>query len=342
MSSLRMHNSQAAKSRKLLLPYDPIPWLMEQESLAAVRARRLLGLAREGDEEAVRAFEARLRREQHRDGSFDGSPMKTAGVLNLLSDLRSKESKRLIGRGVSYLASVFESQPGYERARKAKPGSLRTPCDLCGFFGPYEDRNRPDVLAHGAREMNFYREHEPLLGPKSPVRWVRTSTLDRSGPGSCYAWGLIPLCYTVEAVCRAGHGEDERVRPAINVLLAAQRESGGWCRSLGGHPSCTVHAIRVLGSHPRLRRSRSGERAVGFIRKAREWWDNGSIRFGVIQAVAAFDLPLARAVIREELASIVSLQRKNGTFGGPCKVERVAAVLMATRALGPAGHPRHG
>ncbi len=334
MSSPRTGASAARKANEVVLRYGPMPWLMEQEGLAAVRARRLLGLAREGDAEVVGALELELFKEQHRDGSFDGSPMKTAGVMNLLDDLRAPQCERLIGRGVSYLMSVLESQAGYERARKVRPGSLRTPCDLCGFFGPYDDRNRPDVLARGAREMNFYRRYEPLLGPRSSVRGVRRSSLDRPGPSSCYTWGLIPLCYTVEALCRAGYAKDERVRPAINALLGAQRESGGWCRELGGHPSCSVHAIRVLGSHPRLRRSRYGERAIDLIWKARQWWEKGSMRFGVIQAVAAFDLPSARTAIREGLAGVMARQRKNGTFGGPCKVERVAAVLVAARAVG--------
>jgi hypothetical protein len=326
--------ASGTKSRKEgLLPYDPIPWLMEQEGLAALRARRVLGLSREGDEKVVSALGDELRKEQLRDGSFEQSPINTAGVLNLASDLGIPGPEKLVASGASYLVSVLASQPGYERARSVRPGSLGTACDLCGFFGPYEDRNRPERLAHGAREMNFYREHEPLLGPKSPVRRVRTSTLDRPGPGSCYAWGLIPLSYTIEALCRAGYARDERVRPAINALLGAQRESGGWCRSLGGHPSCSVHALRALGSHPRLKRSRHGEGAVEFIRGTRQWWEKGSARFGVLQALAAFDLPVARETISEEIPGIVSLQRRNGTFGGACRVERVAAVLLATRAL---------
>ena len=42
------------------------------------------------------------------------------------------------------------------------------------------------------------------------VRAVRKSTLDRVGPGSCYAWGLIPPCSAIEAVCRASHADDDR------------------------------------------------------------------------------------------------------------------------------------
>ena len=112
--------------------------------------------------------------------------------------------------------------------------------------------------------------------------------------------------------------------------LGAQRESGGWCRNLGGHPNCTIHVLRALGSHPELRQSACAERALGFMRRG---W-KGQRRFAVMQAVAAFDLPDARELIGEALSFLVPRQRKNGTFGDPCRVERVAAVLAGMRALG--------
>jgi len=320
---------------------------MVQQGLPAVRGRRLLGLHREGDAEAVCALERALARDQLAKGSFEGSPMKTAGVLNLLDDLQASRSGELIAAAVSYLLSVLESQPGYEGATDVRPCSLQTPCDLCGFFGPYEDRNQPEALARGAREMNFYRQYEPLLGPKSPVRGTRRSSRDRPGPGSCYAWGLIPLAYTMEALCRAGHAHDERLRPAINAFLGAQRESGGWCRNLAGSPSCTIHAIRALGSHPDLRQSEGAERALGFMRaaqrgaldgKAMRWW-RGSNLFAAIQAIAAFDSPIAHEIIRDEWEALAARQRKNGTFGGPCRIERVVAVLVAAEAVSTAYRP---
>jgi hypothetical protein len=325
-----------------MLKQDPIPWLMAQDGAAAVRARRLLGLDRDGDASAVRATEERLDWEQFSDGSFEQSPMATAGVLVLLADLRAGESDELIDAASSYLLSVLESQPGYERARGVAPASLTEPCDLSGFFGPYEHRGRPDVMAFGAREMNFYRQYEPLLGPKSEVRTVRRSSLDRAGPSSCYAWGLIPLCYTIEALGRAGRERDARLRPATNALLGAQRvEDGGWCRSLGGgHPSCTLPAVRALGAHPHLRASQEGERALEFMADSyagkmgggmKRCW-SGSKLFAALQALAPFDHPAARTTIREGLAALAPRQQKNGSFGGPARVERVAAVLAAQRA----------
>lgn len=316
---------------------------MAQESLPAVRARRLLGLRRQEDEEAIRMLQIELARDQLGDGSFEQSPMKTAGVLNLLDDLKTTTSETLIAPAVSYLISVLERQPTYEQARELTPGSLRTPCDLCGLFGPYEEHNRPEVLARGAREMNFYREYEPLLGPKSPIRRVRRSSLDRARPSSCYAWGLVPLCYTIEALSRAEHAYDERLRPAINVLLGAQRQSGGWCRNLAGHPDCTIHAIRALGAHPDLRHSAHADKALKFLHSTQRgslghlarWW-RGSKVFAAIQAIVAFDLPIAREIICDTLTTLVAHQRKNGTFGGPCRIERVTAVLVAMKALGPA------
>ena len=317
-----------------LLPYDPVPWLMAQPGLPAVRARRMLGLRRDGDEKTITSLLRRLSKAQLPNGSFEESPMKTAGVLNLLDDLRATESKSLIARGASYLLSVLESQPGYERARKVKPGSLRTPCDLCGFFGPYEDRTLPEVLALGVREMNYYREYEPLLGPQSPVRDTRTA----SG-GSCFAWGLIPLAYIIEALCRAGHADDARLRPAINALLGAQREGGGWCRSLGSG-GCTIHAIRALGAHPKLRRSKYADRALSHLQTTPDGpplgpqvrW-GGSHSFAVLQAVAGLDLRTARQMVEDALESAAQRQRKHGTFGDPHRVERVAAVLVAVRAI---------
>lgn len=319
-----------------MLPHDPTPWLMAQEGLGALRVRRMLALEREGDEPAARALVNELSIAESREGLFADSPMKTAGLLNLLDDLCAGGTEGLVSAGASYLVGVLESQPGYERARGVAPGSLRTPCDLAGFFGPYADRGRPEALARGAQEMNSYRQYEPLLGPKTPVRMARTSSLDRAGPASCYSWGLIPLCYTLEALCRAGYARDERLRPAINALLGAQRESGGWCRNLGGHPGCTPHALRALGAHPDLRYSPQAERALRFVYTTaglRAGWRGASL-FAMLQAVAAFDLPLAGEILRDALAALEGRQRKDGTFGGPCEVERVAAVLVAVRAIG--------
>ena len=323
-----------------MLTYDPVPWLMAQTELPAVRARRLLGLHFVRDEEVVGTVERKLAKEQLPDGSFERSPMKTAGVLNLLDDLRATGSQALISAGVSYLISVLESQPGYERATSLRPGSLRSPMDLCGFFGPEQDRWKPEVLARNAREMNFYRTYEPLLGPKSPVRGERRGSFDRPGPGSCYTWGLVPLTYTIEAICRAGHANDARLRPAIAALLGAQRENGGWCGCGVGAPSCTLHAIRALGAHPELGRSEYAKRGFEILhvsesppKQSEVGQRIGTGHYALLQASAAFDMPIAREISRDGLAMIVPRQQKNGTFGTPCRVERVAAALHAERAL---------
>ena len=316
-----------------MLPYDPVPWLMAQEGLSALRARRRLGLERAGDDLAVAEVEVVLSGEQGSDGSFADSPMRTAGVLDELSDLRGRLSEGIIDPGASFLFSVLAAQSGYARAQEVAPGSLTDPCDLCGFFGPYEARADADVIARGAREMNHYREFEPLLGPSSPVRSVRRSSYDRVGPTSCYTWGLIPLCYTIEALCRAGYSDDPRLEPAVDALLGAQRESGGWCRNLGGHPTCSLHAVRAVGVHPRLRLSMHAERALRFMRAAQGSW-RGNYLFAAAQAVARFDQPMAGETIREAFYSIAGRQRRDGAFGGAHAVEKVAAALVAMRALG--------
>ena len=208
---------------KLPFTYDPIPWLMTQNGLAAVRARRLLSLHRENDDEIVRSVELQLSKAQLPDGSFEHSIIKTVGVLNLLDDLKPFNSKTLIEKASFYLLSVLEAQPGYERAKRVTPSSLRTSCDLCGFFGPYEDRNRPELLALGAREMNFFREFEPLLGPKSVVRSSRRSNFDHLGASSCYSWGLIPLSYAIEAAlpCRSCRKSEAKASGQCDVGRSA-------------------------------------------------------------------------------------------------------------------------
>jgi len=323
-----------------MLKSDPTPWLLAQEGLAAVRARRLLGLERAGDAGAVRAVVRKHERSQHADGSFGGSVLRTAGVLSLLDDLRAGTAG-VVERGADYLLGVLEAQPGYGRAKRLRPGALTTPHDLCGFFGPYSARDDAEVVKRGAQEMNAYREFEPLLGPKSPVRWERRGSFDRVGPGSCYSWGLIPLCYVVEALCRAGRSGDARLKPAVNVVLGAQRESGGWCRNLGGGTPCSIHGLRAIGAHPRLRTGPSAGRALAHMRSTQQarrggaanWW-RGTGVFAAIQAAAAFDLLAAQAIIRDGIATVAPRQRRNGSFGAPCAVERVAAVLRGVKALG--------
>lgn len=310
-----------------MLQHDPVPWLMQQEGLPAVRARRSLCLERNGDPDIVEGIVRELADQQAEDGSFGNSLMKTAGVLNLLADLRPKQSRHAVEFGVDYLLARLQAQPGYERAKTVRPGSLQTPCDLCGFFGPYDDRNLRQVMADGAREMNFYREYEPLLGPKSPVRAVRRSSLDRAGPKSCYAWGLIPLAYAIQAVCRSGHSGEARLAPAVNALLGAQRASGGWCRNLGGSPFCSVHAVRALSAHEQLHSSEYAERALLMLRRSRGY---RSV-FGMIHVVSGFDSRTSRESLGQLLATVAERQQTDGSFGTPCAVERVAAVLAGVR-----------
>jgi hypothetical protein len=287
----------------------------------------------------------RLGTEQSPDGSYGQSPMRTAGVLNLVTDLQAQRAEPLVADAAAYLLGVLVSQPGYARASAIEPGSLRTPCDLGGFFGPYGDRGQPDSMAQGAREMNALREFDPLLGPQSEVRSVRRSSLDRAGPGSCYAWGLVPLSYVIRALCRAGYAHDARLQPALQALLGVQREGGGWCRNLGGHPHCTLYALYALCAHRDLRRSQSAERLMARIRDAKRgdtsrgnaqglaaWWQGTSL-YAALQATADLDVPVARQLVRDSLDSIIPGQRKDGTFGGPCAVERVASVLWALASL---------
>lgn len=312
-----------------MLSYNPVPWLMAQEGLPAVRARRCLGLEREGDAAFVRDLMVGLEGEQRANGSLADSPMRTAGTLIMLADLRTEGRETLVEGGATYLFSVLAAQPGYGRVESVLPGSLTTPCDLGGFFGPYEDRNDPQVRAFGAREMNHYREFEPLLGPKSPVRETPRSSRDRAGPSSCYAWGLIPLSYVVEALCRVGYAEDGRLQPALRVLLGVQRESGGWCRNLGGHIGCSPHPMRALSAHSTLRQSPSTGRALRFLHA--NWQARDP--YAILRVAAAYDLPAAREVAREVLAHVAPQQRKNGTFGTPHRIERVAAVLAGLALL---------
>lgn len=102
-----------------MLTYDPIPWLMAQEGLSAVRARRLLNLGKREDEEVVAALRLQLPWEQQADGSLELSTMKTAGVLNLLDDLKAAGCEELIAAAEEYRPAnaswrEFYNQLGHE------------------------------------------------------------------------------------------------------------------------------------------------------------------------------------------------------------------------------------
>ena len=116
-----------------MLQYDPTPWFISQEGLTAVRGRRILGLKHPGDELAIQTFVGRYADSQCDDGSFEHSPLKTAGTLNCLDDLYTINANAIIAAGAAYLFSVLQSQPGYKLTHDVVPGSLTTPCDLCGF-----------------------------------------------------------------------------------------------------------------------------------------------------------------------------------------------------------------
>ena len=60
----------------------------------------------------------------------------------------------------------------------------------------------------------------------------------------------------------------------------------------------------------------------------------GRMPFAVIQILAGLDSPVAREIVREGLECLATKQQRNGTFGSPCAVERVAAVLCGVKALG--------
>ena len=76
---------------------------MAQEGLGALRVRRMLALEREGDEPAARALVNELSIAESREGLFADSPMKTAGLLNLLDDLCAGGTEALVAAGASYL-----------------------------------------------------------------------------------------------------------------------------------------------------------------------------------------------------------------------------------------------
>jgi hypothetical protein len=64
------------------------------------------------------------------------------------------------------------------------------------------------------------------------------------------------------------------------------------------------------------------------------WW-RGANLFAALQVTPAFELPVATEIQSEILTALALRQCKNGTFGTPHRVERVAAVLLAMRSCVP-------
>jgi hypothetical protein len=290
-----------------------------------------------GDQDAAVALAERLTLDQRSDGSVGGSPLRTAGTVLCLVDLDVPAGA--VEEAAGFLLDLLEAQPGYARAVSVAPGELTQPCDLCGFFETYACRTDPAARRVGSAEMNALREIDPLIGPRAPVKAAATSARARVGPGSCYSWGLIPLAYITEALCRSGHADDPRLTPALNVLLGAQRRSGGWCRNPGGHPKCTLYAVRALAAHPDLRTGPQAEAALRCVAR----FPIRTFRFAYLDALARFEHPAAHSAMQHILSAVTRQQRPDGSFSGPCRVERAAAALLASRALGlpapPEGNP---
>ena len=70
--------------------------------------------------------------------------------------------------------------------------------------------------------------------------------------------------------------------------------------------------------------------------RAARWW-RGSNLFAAIRAVAGFDSPIARDIIRDTLDVVSTNRRRNGTFGCSCQIERAVAVLLADNAVNAVG-----
>lgn len=314
-----------------MLCYNPVPWLVQRDDRPALLARRRLDLFRQDDASAARAWCQEMIGEQCEDGSWCGSLLATAGAVKRLCELRVPQGQPAQRRGCAYLIDQLLHQPG---GATRSMGRLTTPCDLGGFFGPYDQRGDPQRIAQGAVEMNHYRVFEPLRGPQQPVRHMARSSRDRPGPSSCYAWGLIPLCYTLEALALAGLALDPRLRPAWSALLASQRQSGGWCRNLGGHPNCSLHALGAISAHPSLYQGETAQRLVAFMTRSRgretSWW-RGTHLFAVLEVFARLDMLVAQALANAILVDLAPRQRRDGSFGGPHAVERVAVAIAAQR-----------
>ena len=62
------------------------------------------------------------------------------------------------------------------------------------------------------------------------------------------------------------------------------------------------------------------------------WW-KGSRKYALLQAIAGFALSMTRQIIGDALATVAGEQRRNGTFGTPCRTERVVAVLLAVKKM---------
>ena len=147
-----------------MLTYDPTPWLMAQEGLPALRARRRLGLNRKGDAVAVRELEDSLAAEQRADGSFAGSPMRTAGTLNLLDDLRATDSQAIIARGGHYLpvppSSPLKIQPAeFGHVVGIQPHPAVADINTIGAGLPMDVGD-----TQGVEQMGFGKGHGPHFG----------------------------------------------------------------------------------------------------------------------------------------------------------------------------------
>jgi hypothetical protein len=123
---------------------------------------------------------------------------------------------------------------------------------------------------------------------------------------------------------------------------SAARPKPCWGRSLGGALPCTLRALRAVGAHPRLRGSKYAGAAIAYVQRARRQSGGrpvfkGRMALAMLQSLAAFPVPAAFEIIRTTLTALAPRQRRNGTFGGPQRLQRVVAVLVALRSVEEAG-----
>lgn len=209
----------SAQDAHLALKHDVREFLRGRRTLAAWKARKLLGMAEPSDEALTEALIRERLEKQKQDGSWDGRVIITAKKLRELADLGMTKGDDEVQRAVDWLM--------------ARPQSAYNPGMFFAADGLVEEQACIIEARKGGRGGRF-RE----LKTSEKKRVMAGDDLIRAPCGPRIMW---PNALVLEALLHLGYEAHDRVQTALRTMTTHE-----WCECGYQHGSSGWRSIEPL------------------------------------------------------------------------------------------------